>query len=139
VSGRTEIFLAVIAVSTLAMAIAQLGVVIAAGLVARRLERLANRVEHEMKPLVASINAIGRDASRTVALAAAQAERVDTLFADLTVRIEQTVAALQASLVGPAREGRALIAALRAAVAAIRDARRHARGHRADDEDALFI
>src|SRR5262249_27220055 len=103
------------------------------------IDRLAHRVEHEMKPLVASINAIGRDASRTVALAAAQAERVDRLVADLVVRVEQTVAALQTSLLAPAREGRALVAALRTAGSASRNAGRTARGPRADEEDALFI
>jgi hypothetical protein len=133
------IFLGVIAVATLAMAIAQLGVIVVAGKIARRVDRLANQIEHDLKPLLASVNAIGRDASRTVALAAAQAERADRLFADLAVRIEQTVAAVQASLVAPAREGRALMVALRAAVAAVRDARRGARAHRAEDEDALFI
>lgn len=138
-SAWTDVFLGVIAVATLAMAIAQLGVIVAAGKVARRIDRLAEQVEREIQPLLANVNAIGRDASRTIALAAAQAERADKLFADLVIRIDQMVNAVQASLIAPAREGRALIAALRAALAAVRDARKGARAHRAEEDDALFI
>jgi hypothetical protein len=74
-----------------------------------------------------------------VALAAAQVERADQLFADLVVKIDQTVSTVQANLIAPAREGRALLAALRAAIGAIRTARDRVRQSRADDEDALFI
>ena len=74
-----------------------------------------------------------------MALATVQVERVDRLFADLAVKIDQTVATLQSNLIGPAREGRALVAAIRAALGAIRGARARARQARADDDDALFI
>ena len=66
-------------------------------------------------------------------------ERADKLFSDLVLRIEQTAATLQATLVAPAREGRALLAALRAALSAVRQSRGRARQGRGDDEDALFI
>ena len=134
-----EVFLGIIAVATLLMAIVQIGLIVAAGRLARRVDRLADQVEHELKPLFVNINAIGRDASRAVALAAAQVERADKLFADLVLRIEQTAATLQATLVAPAREGRALLAALRAALSAVRQSRGRARQGRGDDEDALFI
>jgi hypothetical protein len=139
VTPRAEIFLGVIAFATAAMAIVQIGVIVAAGRLARRVERLANQVEHELKPLFAHANAIGRDAARAMTLATAQVERADQLFADLAMKIDQTVDTLQSSIIGPAREGRALLAALRAALAAIRTARDRARQARADDEDALFI
>jgi len=112
---------------------------VAAGRLARRIDRLADQVEHELKPLFMHANAIGRDASRAMAIATAQVERVDKLFADLVAKIDQTVSTLQTNLIAPAREGRALLAALRAAVAAIRTGRDRARQARADDEDALFI
>ena len=134
-----EIFLGVIAVATVAMAVVQVGVIVAAGRLARRVDRLADQVEHELKPLFTHVNAIGRDASRAMALATVQVERVDRLFADLAVKIDQTVATLQSNLIGPAREGRAVVAAIRAALGAIRGARARARQARADDEDALFI
>ena len=74
-----------------------------------------------------------------MAMATAQVERADQLFADLVVKIDETVSTVQASLIAPAREGRALLAALGAAVGAIRAARNRVRQTRADDEDALFI
>jgi hypothetical protein len=139
VSIWTDVFLGVIALATAAMAIVQIGVIVAAGRLARRVDRLADQVEHELKPLFTNVNAISRDASRAVALAAVQVERADRLFADLAARIEQLAGALQANLVAPAREGRALMAALRAAIAAIKEARVRSGRGRAEDEDALFI
>jgi hypothetical protein len=134
------IFLGVIAAATVAMAVVQVGVIVAAGRLARRVDRLADQVEHELKPLFTHANAIGRDAARAMAMATAQVERADQLFADLVVKIDETVSTLQANLVAPAREGRALLAALRAAIGAIRATRdRVRRQTRADDEDALFI
>ena len=135
----SQVFLGIIAAATLAMAIVQVGLIVAAGRLARRVERLADQVEYELKPLFANIQAIGRDASRAVAVAAAQVERADKLLTDLMARIEQTAAVLQSSIVAPAREGRALFAALRAALSAVRHARSRAGRGRGDDEDALFI
>jgi hypothetical protein len=139
VTPWAEIFLGVIAVATVAMAVVQVGVIVAAGRLARRVDRLADQVEHELKPLFTHANAIGRDAARAMALATVQVERADRLFADLVVKIDETVSTVQANLIAPAREGRALLAALRAAVGAIRTARDRVRQTRADDEDALFI
>ncbi len=135
-----DVFLGVIAVATLAIAIAQIGVIIAAGLMARRVARMVEQFERDVKPLFGHLNAIGSDASRAVALATAQVERADKLFSDVAVRVEQTLNAVQTSIGGPARDGRAMMAALRAAFQVIRDMRtgRTRRG-RGDDEDALFI
>ena len=136
----SEVFLGVIAVATLAMAIAQVGVFIAASLLARRVARLMDQVERELKPAFGHVNAIGRDASRAVALATAQVERADRLFTDLTKKIDETFATVQKGIIAPAREGRALFNALRAVLDGLREARRNARArHRAEDEDALFI
>jgi hypothetical protein len=140
VTARTEIFLGVIAVATLAMAIVQIGVIVAAGMLARRILRLADRVEQEVTPLFGHLNAIGRDASRATALAAAQVERADKLFSDLTVRVEQTVTIVQTSLRAPVREGRALVGAFRAGLRAVREMRAaRRRQSRAEEDDALFI
>ncbi|MGH9140367.1 MAG: DUF948 domain-containing protein [Vicinamibacterales bacterium] len=135
-----DVFLGVIAVATLAIAIAQIGVIIAAGLMARRVGRMVEQIERDVKPLFGHLNAIGSDASRAVALATAQVERVDTLFGDVAVRIEQTLNLLQASIGTPAREGRAVMSAIRAALKSLRDLRTgRRRSRRGDDEDALFI
>ena len=139
-SGWSEIFLGIIAVATLAIAIAQIGVMVAAGAAIRRMERLADRVEQDVRPLLGHLNAIGRDAARAASLATAQVERADRVFADVAIRVEQTIASIQSTIVAPAREGRALVSAFRAAFSAIRELRHNrARQGRGDDEDALFI
>jgi len=137
VSRSAEIFLGLIAMATLAMAIVQVGIIVAAGLLARRVIRLVAQVERDLQPLVENVNAIGRDAARTVAVAAAQVDRVDRLINDLVARVEETVSTLTGPS-GPSRKGRAMMAAFRAAFGALRDARR-ARQRRSEDEDALFI
>jgi hypothetical protein len=141
VTPTTEVFLGVIAVATLVIAIVQVGVIVAAALLARRVSRLVEQVEQDIKPLFGHLNAIGRDASRAAALATVQVERADKLFADLAVRVEQTLNGVQTSLGAPVREGRALLSAFRAGMQAIRELRHNARARqsRSEDEDALFI
>jgi hypothetical protein len=140
VNGWPTIFLGIIAVATLVTAILQVAVLIAAGLLTRRVGRLLEKVEQELQPTFGQVNAISRDAARAVALATAQVERVDRLFADLAQRVEETFAAFQDNLAGPARQGKAFMSALKAAFDVVRDARRRARARqRADDDDALFI
>ena len=135
-----DVFLGVIAVATLAIAIAQIGVIIAAGMMARRVGRMVEQIERDVKPLFGHLNAIGADASRAVALATAQVERADKLFADVAVRVEQTLNVVQTSIGRPAREGRAMMGAFRAALQAIREMRTgRSRQGRGDDEDPLFI
>ena len=140
-SRWTDVFLGVIALATLATAIVQIALIVAAGRVARRVERLANQFEQDVKPLFAHLNAIGRDASRAAALATLQVERADKLFGDVAARVEQVLNGVQATLDTPAREGRALLSAFRAGLQAIRELRQKGRGRqgRGDDEDALFI
>lgn len=138
-TGWALVFLGAIAAATVAMAVVQIGVIVAAGRLARRVDRLADQVEHELKPLLGNVNAIGRDVSRAVGIVTTQVERADKLFADLVSRIEETVNSLQANLMAPAREGRALLAALRAAIAALRQSRARGGQGRTEDEEALFI
>ena len=138
---RAEIFLGIIAVATLATALAQVGVVIMAGLATRRVAQLAEQVQRELKPLFGHLNAIGKDASRATALAATQVERADVLFSDVATRVDEALNGLQASIEAPAREGRAIVTGIRAAFQAIRELRQNGRFRqgRADDDDALFI
>jgi hypothetical protein len=121
------------------MAIAQVGVLVAAGLLARRIERLTAKIDQELTPLFGHVNAIGRDASRAAALAAAQIERADQLFADLAQRADQMMNTVQTAVGGTAREGAAILAGFRAALTAIRDTRASRARARAEDEDGLFI
>jgi hypothetical protein len=133
-------FLGIIAVAVLAIALAQIGVVVAAGLAARRVAKLTETVEQELKPLFGHLNAIGRDMSRAASLATVQVERADRLFGDVANRLEQGLNSVQASMEAPAREGRALLSGFKAALQAIREMRQNGRSQpRGDDEDALFI
>jgi len=106
---------------------------------ARRIARLAQTVEEELKPIFGHLNSIGRDASRAASLASAQVERADRLFADIAMRVEDAMNNVQATIEQPAREGRAVLAAFRAAFQAIQEMRRNRARSRSDDEDALFI
>jgi hypothetical protein len=136
-----DVFLGVIAVATLTTAVIQIAVIVVAGRAMRQMSDVVDRFERDIKPLIGHANAIGRDAARAAALAAAQVERVDRMFADFAVRIEQTVVSVQESIGGPAREARAIMAGLRAALQALGDVRRSPRGRggRGEDEEALFI
>jgi hypothetical protein len=133
------VFLGIIAVATLLTAVVQVGVLVAASRLARRLEALAERLEHDLKPVVGHLETIGRDAARAAALATAQVERADRLFADVSRRVEQTLDGAQSALAGPAREGAAVLAGIRAALAALRDIRSGSSRQRSEEEDALFI
>ena len=137
-SDWAVVFLGVIAVATLASAVVQIGVLLAAGRLARRIERLADQIERDLTPMFGHLNAIGRDAARAASLAAIQVERADRVFADLVQRLDQTLATIQTSVVKPAREGAAILSGLRAAIDALRHRGGRARS-RAEEEDALFI
>jgi hypothetical protein len=147
VSGTAEVLLGVIAVSVAIMAIVQVGVIVAGLRVARRVERLATELETGVKPLLAHLTALTAEASRAANLAAAQVERFDKLVADLAVRLEQTMTAAQQFVSGPAREGMAIVAGIRAAMTAFRGLRESARRRSAtrtfasieEEEESLFI
>lgn len=137
----SDVFLGVIAAATLAIAVAQIAVIVVAGRAARRVADVAEQFQRDVKPLFGHLNAIGHDAARAAALAAVQVERVDQLFTDVVQRFEQTVSTVQATVIGPVREGRALISAFKAAMQAVRELRQNGRPRqgRAEEEDALFI
>lgn len=140
-SGWSNAFLGIIAVATLATAVVQIGVLVAFGLLAKRMGRLANQVERELSPLIASLNAIGQDAARAASLATAQVERVDRLFGDTFRRLEDTIGLIQTAISAPAREGAALMVGFRAVLESLRrrETNRPPRTRSTDDDDALFI
>jgi len=143
VNDWSTVFLGIIAAATLATAVIQIAVLIAAGMLTKRLGRLADQVERELTPLLASLNAIGQDAAKAASLATAQVERVDRLFGDAVVRLEETMGAIQHAIAMPAREGAALMVGFRAVLDSLRtglDQRPpRSRSRASDDEDALFI
>lgn len=132
-------FLGVIAAATLVMAFAQVSFLVAAGRLTRRVERAAEDVRRELRPIVEHLDAIGRDARRASAITTAQLERVDQMSADLADRLDRTLNTIQSAASGGAREGAAMLAAFRAAVSVVRGFRSSRARAGADDEDALFI
>jgi hypothetical protein len=139
VSGRAELFLGIIAAATLATAMLQIGVLVAAGLLVRRIFRLVDHVDQELKPIFESVQSIARDASRAASLATAQVERLDRAITDLIQRLDKTLGAVQSFMSGPVNKGAAWMSSVRAVFNVIRGLRAARRGRRAEDEDALFI
>jgi hypothetical protein len=142
VTDWSAVFLGVIALAVTVMAAIQVGIVVYGARLARRVDALATQVDREIKPLLTHLNAIGEEAARATSLAAAQVERVDRLFADVSLRVEETASAVQSAIVAPVREGMALVSGVRAAVETLKGMRRagtpsHAPTH--DEEDPLFI
>ena len=123
------------------MAVVQIGVIVFAARLARRVDQLSDQIEHDIVPVMASLKTVGQNLEHMSSVAALQVERVDRLVGDLSGRIEETLAVVQGAVVGPLREGMAVVAALRGVIAAFRSFRggdRH-RPSRFDDEDPLFI
>jgi predicted PurR-regulated permease PerM len=138
-SDAAVVFLGIMALAMLVMAGVQVAIIVFALRVARRVDALANQVEREIKPLMANLAEVSQNAVRASSLAAAQLERLDRLFADLTQRVDETFTLLQTAIIGPVREGRAIVSAIRAAFTAFRELRAARARARMEDEDALFI
>jgi predicted PurR-regulated permease PerM len=144
----SEAFLGIIALATLVMALIQVGAVVVMLRLARQAQQTIasakqtmTTVQQDIRPLIAKATIVADEASRTAALATAQAEKIDRLVTDLSVRVDQTAAVVQEAIVTPAREGAAIVAALKAALGALRGYRdlRPRHGRTADEEDPLFI
>ena len=136
----TNVWLGIIAVAVLVMAVIQVAAIVFAMSAARRIGQVADRLEQNLNPVVANLQTVTSEAARMTTLAAAQVERVDRMFADLTRRAEQVMAAVP-TLLGPAGKGLAFLNGIKAALAAIHELRRSSRRGAAhpDEEDVLFI
>jgi cell division protein FtsL len=140
VSGWSEVFLGVIAVATLVMAAIQVGVIVGLLRTARQAQQIMTTIQQDVRPLIAKVTAVADEASRTAALATAQVEKIDRLVTDVARRVDETAAIVQHVIITPAREGMAIVAGLKAGVAAIRGFREMRERHRqAEEEDSLFI
>jgi hypothetical protein len=142
VNEWSQVFLGVIAAATALMAVVQIGAIVALARVSGQVQGILDTIQKDLGPLLTRANSIAEEASKTAALATAQAQKIDRMVTDLTRRVDETSAIIQQAIVTPAREGLAIVAAVKAGLAALKglglkDGRgRH--GH-VDDEDALFI
>ena len=136
-----DLFLGIIAVAVTLMAAIQVGAIVVAARLAKRVDRLANQIEQDVRPVFENLTVMSAEAARAASLAAAQVERADRLFVDVAQRVELMLNTLQSRVLGPAREGAALLAGVRAALGVFRDRRETARKRSAavEEEDALFI
>ena len=148
-TGWALFFLGVIAAATLATAAIQVGLIVYASRVARQLTATATRIallaaelDREVRPILSSANAVGRDAARVAALAVTQMERADRVCADLADGVDSTLKAVQrtAAILSPAREWMAVLRGLQTGFMSLRRARRRrAELRHHEDEEALFI
>jgi hypothetical protein len=145
--SQSELFLGVIAAATLVMALIQVGALVAIWRLARMAQQTIADVHRDVRPLIeqatvvaTKATAIADEASRTATIATIQAEKIDRLLTDLAVRVDQTADVVQRAIITPAREGLAIVAALKAVLGALRGPHERPRhGRTADEEDPLFI
>jgi hypothetical protein len=135
-----EVFLGTIAAATLLMALVQVGAIMALLRVAKQAQQTMTNLQRDVTPLLVKATAVADEASRTATLATAQAQKIDRLLTDLADRADETAAIVQQAIITPAREGLAIVAALKAGLAALRGFRERPRhGRSAEEEDPLFI
>jgi hypothetical protein len=144
VSDTGEVFLGIIAFAVMVMAGIQVGAIYAGIRLARRVDQLAVQLDQEIKPLLTSLTVLTNEAGRAATLAAKQAERLDRVFGELVVRVEETLDAAQEFVTGPARQGMAILAGAKAVFDAFRGLRETSRRRAApraavDEEESLFI
>jgi hypothetical protein len=136
----TNVFIGIIAIATLVMALVQVAFIVYGWTIARRVSKMLDQVEHELKPVLDGLSSIARDAARASSLAVVQVERVDRLFTDLTDRVEQTATTFERAILTPLREGAAVIAGIKAVLAIFKSMMgRTTSNPRSEEEDPLFI
>ncbi len=116
----TNVLLGVIAVSVFVMAAIQVALIVGVVMAARRGGEMVKRLEADVRPIVANLQAMSNDAAKATSLAAGQVERADQLITTLSRRVEETVVSFHATVLQPARDALSLLGALRAAMNAFR-------------------
>ncbi|MGE5199170.1 MAG: hypothetical protein ACM3H9_05990 [Rhodospirillaceae bacterium] len=141
-NGGSDVFLGLIALATVVMAVVQAGLIVLAVRLVKRVDDLSTRFEREIAPLAEKLGRVADNLQQVTGLAAVQVERLDRLFAGASRRADETMSLVQGAVVGPIREGLAVVAALRGVIGAIRSFRRGGPPRapaKFDDEDPLFI
>jgi hypothetical protein len=136
----TDLFLGIIALAVVTMAAIQVAAIVFAAKAARRVDDAVSRLQEDVRPIVANLQTVAAEAARATASVASQVERSELMLTDLSRRVDETVAALQQSILTPARNGFAIVQGIKAALAAFRAGPRpRSRGNHVEEEDALFI
>ncbi len=143
-SQTGEVFLGIIAFAVLVMAAIQVAAIIAGIRLAKRVDQLATQLDQDVKPLLSNLTAMTGEAARAAALAAKQAERLDRVFGEMVQRVDETLLAAQEFVTGPARQGMAIMSAVKTVIDTYRSLRETTRRRSAsrpvvDEEESLFI
>jgi len=136
-----DVFLGIIAASVLVMAVIQMGAVVMAARAARKVGALADKLDQDVRPLIAHLQAAASDVARSTAMAAAQVERADRLLTDATHRVDRILGTAQDAVAGASRASGAWVAGLKAAITAFLELRDPPRRRRTPEEEdeGLFI
>ncbi|MCY3844700.1 MAG: hypothetical protein OXH69_14290 [Acidobacteria bacterium] len=116
-----SLLLGVIAAATAVMAVVQVAMLVCGVLLSRRVNRLIELVEQELRPVVDRVGTLSDDAARLSSLAIGRIERVDQAFERLTARIDEMLKTARNVVAEPARQGMILAHVLRAGLAALRN------------------
>lgn len=133
-------FLGVIAAATTVMAVIQLAAAVFALRAAREATRAMHDLRRDVAPILDNARRASDDAARITALALTQVERVDAFVLTTTTRVDETLSTVQDAIQGSVRQGAAVLAGLRAALAffSSRQERRTASDD-TDEDESLFI
>jgi hypothetical protein len=123
VTPNDHVFLAILAISTLILAVVQAAVVIAGFVLAKRVTEAFEKMEKATMPLLSHVDAMAAEGLNALESLRDQLSRVERVTADVMSRIDQTSQRLQNYVLRPARQGVALLAGARAVVQVFRKSR----------------
>ena len=139
----TDLYLGLIALGVLVMAGIQVAAIVSVTRAARRVGEMAARFEQDVRPIIVNLQKVSEEAARASAQAAAQVDRLDALVANVARRVEDTAATVQQTILQPARDGLALLSALKNVIASFREPRdapqAPPRKEPQESQDDLFI
>jgi predicted PurR-regulated permease PerM len=133
------VFLGIMAAALLAMAIAQMILAREAAKMVRQTSDTLQEFRRELQPLLAKLHRVTDDVGKAAQLARQQVERIDQIMGSTAERIEDTVTLIQDAIMQPIRHGTAILAGVRAALAAFRGGGTGVARPVREEDDALFI
>lgn len=136
-----DVWLAVIGVAVAVMAVIQVCAMVIALRAARRVDDALTTFQKDIQPIVTNLKSMSADVARTAGIASLQAQRAEQLITDVTLRVNDTVAAVERAVARPAREVFAMVQGLIAAFMAFREGPASAVPTHpvSEEEDSLFI
>jgi hypothetical protein len=123
VTPNDHLFLAILAISTLVLAVVQAGITIAGFVLARRFTAALSKMEQATMPLLSRVDAMATEGLSALESVRDQLSRVERVSSDVMNRIDQTSQRLQSYVMAPARQGVALLAGARAVMQVFRKSR----------------